>query len=118
MIIPPEPRITRITFPCRYWHDGAHAKKVAEFTLGNGPCGKDVAKLDMEDVNGLFRITQWHGDGSYKVFIYRRQDVLGRIELGYEVWPAVAQSTRCLKHAWGYSEFNGGFVCGNCGILG
>jgi hypothetical protein len=55
----------------------------AEFFLGRGPCGKTVTKLSAVYSRGQenFQVEQDHDDGTSKVFIYRREDILGRIEI-------------------------------------
>lgn len=51
-----------------------------EFKLGVGPCGLEVSSITWTEQGDLYLLTQWHTDGSRKVFEYKKTDVQGRIE--------------------------------------
>lgn len=72
---------------------GAHLGPVETvFTLGRGRCGKVVEELEMELTEAKMVIKQWHDDGSYKVFTYLRQDIVGRIQECHEVTEVIPGS--------------------------
>ena len=59
----------------------------AMFTLGLGPCGKVVERMDCDVVDGgapVVAIEQYCTDGTVKAFIYPFSQLTGRIELVYE----------------------------------
>lgn len=58
-----------------------------KFTLGLGPCGKTVEWLRWERNLSTCVLTQYHTDGSLKVFTYRDADMLGREVIEKEVLP-------------------------------
>lgn len=68
--------LTSIRFTARL-PDGF--KRDTEFKLGLGPCGKVVEELQVWRKDGEMHIKQWHDDCTYKLFIYKEQDILGRI---------------------------------------
>ncbi len=78
--------ITSIKFPVRFW-DFCLKQDVtlgAEFKLGPGPCGKVVTQLAVAKGSGPFlQILQFHSDDTHKAFLYRREDLRGRIEIEY-----------------------------------
>ena len=55
-----------------------------EFKLGVGPCGKEVATLEFQELNDRYVITQRCTDGERKTFEYFKVDVSGRIEKAYK----------------------------------
>ena len=77
--------LTAIKFPCT-WRDENGRQHFAqhEFTLGLGPCGKNV--IELENGVGDFRleIIQTCEDGSQKKFTYPLVTITGRIEETYE----------------------------------
>ena len=76
--------ITSIKVPARFTI-GAEGERtdVAHFTLGPGPCGKDVLVLVVEyDAAGI-TIAQGHTDGTVAVFIYPMASLTGRVEVTY-----------------------------------
>lgn len=53
------------------------------FSLGEGACGKNVKSLDVYDTSTEMFITQYHTDGTKKDFIYKKTDIVGRVEIQY-----------------------------------
>lgn len=80
--------LTAIKFPCT-WRDGTGREHFAvhEFTLGFGPCGKNVVELAMavNEMGTVLGIVQLCSDGSKKSFTYPLSTVLGRIEETREI---------------------------------
>lgn len=74
--------LTKLKFTCLMPHG---AVRESEFTLGLGRCGKTVESLELKRTTEHFVITQWHDDGSKKVFTYNERDILGRVQECYEV---------------------------------
>lgn len=74
--------LTRLKFSCLMPHG---AVRESEFTLGLGRCGKTVESLELKRTDEHFVITQWHSDGSKKVFTYNDRDIIGRVQECYEV---------------------------------
>lgn len=68
---------TRIQFKC------VHPEHLdlfdTVFILGLGPCGKVVSKLSMSRDEKFLTIKQTHADGTSKDFIYKLEDIIGRI---------------------------------------
>lgn len=78
----PVKALTRIKF-IAFMPDGTN--KETDFVLGPGRCGKTVEQLELKRTSETFEITQWHTDGSKKVFTYRDGDIVGRVQECYEV---------------------------------
>ena len=55
----------------------------AEFSLGRGPCGKTVDSLRFYSDRDYLSIRQTHDDGTEKRFLYRNDDIMGRVEVEY-----------------------------------
>lgn len=74
--------IDRIRFRSGYTgSDGKYREDNAEFTLGTGPCGKDVTVLNSY-VNGDFLvISQVTACGEVKHFYYPSNQLRGRVEV-------------------------------------
>lgn len=53
------------------------------FGLGEGACGKTVSSLEVDDTATEMAITQRHSDGTKKVFVYKKTDIIGRVEIQY-----------------------------------
>ena len=53
------------------------------FSLGRGPCGKVVTRLQYKESAERLVITQYCEDGERKEFIYKKSDIKGRIEKTY-----------------------------------
>lgn len=53
------------------------------FGLGEGACGKTVSSLEVDDTATEMSITQRHSDGTKKVFVYKKTDIIGRVEIQY-----------------------------------
>lgn len=53
------------------------------FGLGEGVCGKTVSSLEVDDTATEMAITQRHSDGTKKVFVYKKTDIIGRVEIQY-----------------------------------
>lgn len=51
------------------------------FSVGPGPCGKEVTRLDVSFEPGLLGIQQTTEDGATKGFIYKLDDIAGRMEI-------------------------------------
>ncbi len=51
------------------------------FSVGPGPCGKEVTRLDVSFEPGLLGIQQTTEDGATKGFIYKLDDIAGRMEV-------------------------------------
>lgn len=49
-----------------------------DFKLGLGPCGKTVEWLQWEQLGDRMYLTQYHTDGSLKLFKFYRKDIVGR----------------------------------------
>lgn len=77
--------LTAIKFPCT-WRDEAGREHFAvhEFTLGFGPCGKNVIELEHSVTRHGVEIIQTCEDGSQKKFTYYAKDVMGMVEEIYE----------------------------------
>ena len=78
--------ITKIRVPARYYDfdRACTASRLAEFTLGLGPCGKVVQSLHSGwrgREENIFFIRQVHVDGTEKTFYYRHADLIGCIEI-------------------------------------
>lgn len=58
-----------------------YRKDTVEFVLGNGPCGLCVTRLDMQVAGDTIHIGQECSDGTFKEFIYKKVDIIGRIEV-------------------------------------
>lgn len=55
---------------------------IAEFSLGIGPCGKEVIEIEIDaELNNAFSIIQHCSDGELKGFVYPYHTVTGRIEI-------------------------------------
>lgn len=78
-----------IKFPAVYIDTKGDRQVIkAEFSLGQGPCGKTVKSLDYRiDENRDLTVTQVCTDGSSQVFHYRDRDILGRIEVHTKAFP-------------------------------
>lgn len=57
--------------------------KVTHFKLGLGPCGKVVSKLTIRYLSHATVIEQTCEDGEIKEFLYRNDDIKGRVALTY-----------------------------------
>jgi hypothetical protein len=62
-------------------HTGTGRLDPAEFTLGPGPCGLTVTRLQAKVADGCFVVKQSHQDGPPKVFIYPLAQLVGRVEV-------------------------------------
>lgn len=79
------PKITEIRIPSK-WHDPEtkeDIRRLAVFRLGVGPCGKEVVALAFDPSAGNVGhvVTQTHADATRKYFIYRHEDLIGRVEV-------------------------------------
>lgn len=78
--------ITRITIPS-VWGGLYDTEKsgVAEFRLGQGPCGKIVTKLSAvwQSSPDRLMVRQEYEDAPSKDFIYLVRDLTGRVEITY-----------------------------------
>jgi len=75
--------ITRILVPADWVHEGHLRRDRAEFTLGPGPCGKTVTRLDFTIDNACAWVLQVHEDGTFKRFVYPLAQLTGRVEVEY-----------------------------------
>lgn len=57
--------------------------RIAEtiFTLGPGPCGKNVVRLETAIAEGCLTVSQTCSDGECKFFTYPMSQIAGRIEM-------------------------------------
>lgn len=79
---PKPPAVTRVRFPSRFHRMGVGSVvDMADFQLGPGPCGKTVKALHVEWEPKTLAIIQLHADNTSKRFVYRRKDILGRVEI-------------------------------------
>jgi hypothetical protein len=78
----PSPVVSSIRFPAS-WHDsaGTFRNEIAEFKLGQGPCGLTVSALSYSVADGTLVIEQRHVEGGPKTFIYPLAQLTGRIEV-------------------------------------
>lgn len=67
--------ISRLVFDARKPDGTIHH---TDFKLGLGPCGKTVEWLTWEQHGDRMHLTQYHTDGSLKVFKFHREDIVGR----------------------------------------
>lgn len=74
-------RWTTETTPCGWTEKNAKAV----FTLGLGPCGKTVDYLRLTQTAVGVEVFQRHTDRTSKTFIYRWEDITGRIEVEEEL---------------------------------
>lgn len=72
--------IKSIKFPAKFVQNCDTVVKQAVFSLGLGPCGKVVKSLEWTLTRDFLTIIQ-HCDGEIKTFIYRVDDLCGRIEI-------------------------------------
>ena len=80
-------RIERVRIPST-WTEKAPSGVVirhdamAEFSLGIGPCGKEVVGIEINpDLPNAFAVLQHCSDGELKTFVYPYHTVTGRIEI-------------------------------------
>lgn len=75
--------ITRLKIPAKYHNNFGHEiiGLAADFTLGKGPCGKIVTKLDISLDSDWVAVLQVHEDGSTKDFYYHVSQLFGRVEV-------------------------------------
>lgn len=59
----------------------SHRKAVTEFKLGAGPCGLSVSRLDIQLNPDSVHIGQECSDGTFTEFVYKKSDIIGRIEV-------------------------------------
>lgn len=72
--------IQSIKFPVNFWDRGDYRVAVTQFSLGLGPCGKIAESLEYTLTGDFLTIIQYC-DGEFKTFIYRVDDLCGRIEI-------------------------------------
>ncbi len=74
---------SRVRVPAT-WHDEyvSVTSRVADFRLGEGPCGLTVTQIYCGWTEGgkNFYVKQKCSNGESKTFTYRREDITGRIE--------------------------------------
>ena len=75
--------ITRVRVPSIWKTDTLYgeAKGIADFTLGVGPCGKTVERLDVHFHTHGVVIKQVCACNEYKMFVYPWHTVTGRVEV-------------------------------------
>lgn len=72
------PLVTLIEFTAKL-PSGEHKK--TSFKLGLGPCGKKVHKLQLVHDKHFLKLHQWCTDGTRQDFIYKQDDVVGRVKV-------------------------------------
>lgn len=72
--------IQSIKFPAKFVQNRDAVVKQAVFSLGLGPCGKIAESLEYTLTEDFLTIIQYC-DGEFKTFIYRVDDLCGRIEI-------------------------------------
>lgn len=78
-----------------------------DFKLGLGPCGKTVEWLTWEQHGDRMHLTQYHTDGSLKVFKFHREDIVGReVEQMEEL--KLRKGSRAYRDLKGYVNTQGG----------
>ncbi|QVV96850.1 hypothetical protein [Kosakonia phage Kc166A] len=87
-------RLTGIKFKALF--DGRY--QATQFIIGMGQCGKTVKYFTENCSDGIFRICQWHTDGTHKEFTYRLSDIDGRIQYDYEMVPVEGEEARAERH--------------------
>ncbi len=82
--------ITKIRVPAK-WRVPSDMQRIeyetfatAEFSLGFGPCGKEVISLEIEVHDKFVNVTQIHADETSKNFLYRIEDLTGRVEIEHD----------------------------------
>jgi hypothetical protein len=79
--------ITEIKIPCRWAKPHPTGTSVSDrdavavFSLGVGPCGKEVNKLDMVYDNPAYFAVVQYCDGEAKTFVYPYHTITGRIKI-------------------------------------
>lgn len=53
------------------------------FGLGEGACGKTVSELRVNSSPTEMTIIQFHDDRTKKEFVYKKTDIVGRVEIQY-----------------------------------
>ncbi len=72
--------VQSIKFPAKFVQNRDLVAKQAVFSLGLGPCGKIAESLEYTLTKDFLTIIQYC-DGEVKTFIYRVDDLCGRIEI-------------------------------------
>lgn len=88
-------RLTGIKFKALF--DGRY--QLTQFIIGLGQCGKNVKYFTVSCADGIFRIYQWHTDGTHKEFAYRLNDIDGRIQYDYEMVTVEGDEARAERRA-------------------
>lgn len=96
--------ISRLVFDARKPDGTTHH---TDFKLGLGPCGKTVEWLTWEQHGDRMHLTQYHTDGSLKVFKFHREDIVGReVEQMEEL--KLRKGSRAYRDLKGYVSTPGG----------
>lgn len=76
--------ITRIRIPSE-WRDSQRGlvRAVADFQLGEGPCGKTVVRLEVNYLPHAVEIVQVCSCTERKTFLYPMHTITGRVEVTY-----------------------------------
>lgn len=68
--------MTRVLFNAKLPGGSTHR---TDFVHGKGPCGKTVCFLIWKADDIFYTLTQFHTDGTRKVFTFRKEDIVGRL---------------------------------------
>jgi hypothetical protein len=73
--------ITRVRIPCEWRNPRLLERGLADFTLGPGPCGKTVERLDIHYHAWGVEVVQVCTCTEQKNFVYPWHTVTGRVEV-------------------------------------
>lgn len=76
--VKPAPVIRRISFS---YETPNYITEWHSYSLGLGPCGKTVTHLKTQFFGDMFEVVQTCDDGTSDKFIYKIEDIRGRIKI-------------------------------------